>query len=165
MSVLDEVQLQRKRAKRLMYAALRKGDLVRATTCEQCGAPPKRRALEGHHHKGYSDEFAIDVVWLCGRCHQFAHPPRFSRPRTDDEKLKISQGEKRAFLEGRHAVISFSGEHNGFYGKKHTDEARQKMRKPKTRQPPKIQCGVCNELKTPQWINRHGCGVVHEYPR
>ena len=66
-----------KRARRIMNRAIIRGDLIRPDICEHCGRNPRsegKRGLEGHHHNGYSDESALDVVWLCARCHKLAHP-------------------------------------------------------------------------------------------
>ncbi len=42
------------------------GLIVKPTHCENCG---KERRLQGHHHKGYSKEYVLDIVWLCVPCH------------------------------------------------------------------------------------------------
>lgn len=46
--------------------ALRTGDLVRPDTCEACGA---QGPIESHHHRGYSIDRWLDVLWLCRTCH------------------------------------------------------------------------------------------------
>lgn len=50
-------------AHRLMKNALRRGELVKADVCEECGAG----GLLHGHHEDYSQP--LDVVWLCPRCH------------------------------------------------------------------------------------------------
>jgi hypothetical protein len=67
---------QQARAYRLFAEAIRNGVLVPATACERCGAPPRGRyrRLDGHHHLGYADEFALVFRWLCNRCHRIEHP-------------------------------------------------------------------------------------------
>lgn len=57
--------------------ALRKGALVRPDTCERCGRRPGvnkrgRSLIEAHHHKGYSTEYKLSVVFLCVVCHKRA---------------------------------------------------------------------------------------------
>lgn len=58
-------------ARNAVRAAVRSGDLAVGPCCE-CGrrpAPEGRRDVEAHHHKGYDAEHALDVVWLCTKCH------------------------------------------------------------------------------------------------
>jgi excisionase family DNA binding protein len=62
---------QKARAKTIYQRARRKGELTPPDACEHCGV--KRPGLHGHHHNGYADEHALDVVWLCNPCHQRVH--------------------------------------------------------------------------------------------
>ncbi len=55
---------EQKAARAAVKRAIKNGDLVR-TPCRDCGAEP----AQAHHHKGYAPEHAIDVVFLCQRCH------------------------------------------------------------------------------------------------
>lgn len=55
-------------------AALRSGQLIRATLCQDCGGTSPDRALDGHHHNGYAGDAQLDVRWLCRSCHRKAHP-------------------------------------------------------------------------------------------
>lgn len=64
---------QQARAMRLYRTALYDGLLVPADRCERCGKTAEGRKLDGHHHHGYADEHALDVVWLCQQCHRLAH--------------------------------------------------------------------------------------------
>jgi ribosomal protein S27AE len=50
-------------AHRLMKGALRRGEIVKAESCEDCGAGG---VLHGHH-EDYSRP--LNVTWLCPRCH------------------------------------------------------------------------------------------------
>ena len=54
-------------AKHAVYAAIRRGDLTRPSTCERCGAGGATNA----HHADYSRP--LDVVFLCGICHKAEH--------------------------------------------------------------------------------------------
>jgi len=54
------------RAQRAVGAALRRGDLVRPSTCSRCGKVCKPEA----HHHSYELEDLLDVEWLCKECHQ-----------------------------------------------------------------------------------------------
>jgi hypothetical protein len=60
-------------ATRAYRRALRSGELTPAECCQRCGALPGRTALHGHHWHGYSAGHALDVEWLCPRCHRLAH--------------------------------------------------------------------------------------------
>jgi len=57
------------RATRVVRAALRRGDLVRPSTCSRCG---KVCTPEAHHHS-YEEEDLLDVEWLYRRCHAAEH--------------------------------------------------------------------------------------------
>jgi hypothetical protein len=48
--------------------SIRSGELKRQP-CERCGA----EKAEAHHHKGYEQEYWLDVVWLCKGCHVEEH--------------------------------------------------------------------------------------------
>lgn len=55
--------------------ALGKGTLIRPATCQRCGKRPGnnkrgRSMLEAHHHRGYSEENKLDVIFLCPSCHR-----------------------------------------------------------------------------------------------
>jgi hypothetical protein len=79
-----------RRARYLFREAVRKGQLVRPTTCERCGripanvrpddlfAPPNVRRISGHH-TDYTKP--LDVQWLCHWCHTEA-----------DSEVRRSQG-------------------------------------------------------------------------
>lgn len=54
---------ERRRDRRLVYKAVRRGDLLRPDACEQCGLPCKAQA----HHDDYPKP--LEVSWLCRRCH------------------------------------------------------------------------------------------------
>lgn len=61
---------QKNRAYNKIKWALHKGTLVKPINCEDCTQALK---LDAHHHKGYADEFALDVKWLCKLCHEEKH--------------------------------------------------------------------------------------------
>lgn len=62
---------EKHRAHRLMWNAIRRGDLVRET-CAVCGA----HKVEGHH-EDYSKP--LDVIWLCKKHHLEAHKGKFGK--------------------------------------------------------------------------------------
>ncbi len=56
----------------LVAKAIKRGELVRPKSCEECrkSPPPNRRGaaqIQAHHHNGY--ENPLDVQWLCPTCH------------------------------------------------------------------------------------------------
>jgi hypothetical protein len=53
----------------LIGAMLYFGLMVRPTRCSNCGKECKPQA---HHHRGYSGQCVLDIVWLCVRCHSAA---------------------------------------------------------------------------------------------
>lgn len=55
------------RARQLLNAAVRRGEVAKLDSCERCGATGK---LHGHH---WSYELPLDVKWLCPPCHGLAH--------------------------------------------------------------------------------------------
>jgi hypothetical protein len=58
----------RARARQLVGVAERDGVIVRPDTCELCAQVTPYTAA---HHEDYSRP--LDVLWLCGACHQRAH--------------------------------------------------------------------------------------------
>jgi hypothetical protein len=66
------------RTKAACYAvynkALRLGDIVRPTTCAECGVSYEGslvKLIQGHH-EDYSKPLLVD--WLCRKCHAKRHP-------------------------------------------------------------------------------------------
>jgi len=76
-----EEQRVRDRAYAKVRTALRTGELVRPSGCEDC--PP----LHAHHHIGY--DHPLDVVWLCAAHHGNAH-------REEGWALRVLKGEESA---------------------------------------------------------------------
>lgn len=151
-------RLKKKRAHRHVNRAIRLGELTPALLCEECVGPPDRkdqRALDAHHHNGYEDAHILDVKWLCGACHIRAHPARGPKHQSDKAKGQIGESVRKAYAEGRHVITDVRGDKNPFFGKTHTDETRQKMRKPK----PCVKCPKCNEIMVPCRLFVHGCEV------
>ena len=72
----DPSAILRRRAKDAVRSALRSGSMVRQS-CSSCGREPFEingvSQIQGHHPRGYSEEHALDVTWLCARCHRLAH--------------------------------------------------------------------------------------------
>lgn len=56
---------ERALAYKVMWNAIRRGDLIRPPTCDRCG---QETDVDGHH-TDYSRP--LDVQWLCRSCHQF----------------------------------------------------------------------------------------------
>jgi len=62
--------LEEKHAWAKLNRELQAGRIVRPDRCQLCG---KRRKLHAHHTKGYEPEHALDVLWVCVRCHHELH--------------------------------------------------------------------------------------------
>lgn len=69
-----------KRARYRLAYAIKKGRIIKPAKCEGCGAEGR---VEGHHYKGYAEEFHLIVQWLCKLCHGKEGRGRAYRPRTD----------------------------------------------------------------------------------
>lgn len=67
--------------------AIKRGILVRPSTCEECRARPRRkiRAPISAHHPDYAKP--LEVVWLCRSCHNKKHPRRKGIPRWHPESI------------------------------------------------------------------------------
>lgn len=58
------------KARTAVNNAVRDGRLIRPEVCSSCD---KKRRIQAHHHKGYEDKHALDVEWLCQKCHRATH--------------------------------------------------------------------------------------------
>ena len=61
---------ERERARDLVQFYVRTGRIVKSPACDNCGAGVR---LHGHHHRGYTGEAKLDVIWLCPACHYARH--------------------------------------------------------------------------------------------
>lgn len=69
--VPDEVK---QAAYRAVRTALANGGLIRPDRCERCGKKPRTHpGIVSHHQRGYEGDAALDVEWLCPRCHGLVH--------------------------------------------------------------------------------------------
>lgn len=84
----------------------------------------------------YYNRPASELIFLTTKEHYQIHYK--GKPKSDETRIKMSisgkgkhnhKGENNPFY-GNH---SFSGKGNPFYGKHHTEETKQKLRKPKTK--------------------------------
>jgi hypothetical protein len=50
--------------------AVRRGKLIKPTSCDECGTPGKGIGLQAHH-ADYTKP--LDVAWLCPTCHAGRH--------------------------------------------------------------------------------------------
>ena len=62
--------LDKTSARQALSNALRDGKVLKGCSCEHCGETDK--PLEGHHWS-YLEEHALDVIWLCTKCHGREH--------------------------------------------------------------------------------------------
>lgn len=152
------LQFKKKRAHRHVLRAIRLGDLIPTLLCEECGGSPDRkdqRALDAHHHNGYEDAHILDVKWLCGACHIRAHPARGPKQHNNETKTKIGQSLAKSYASGHRERKALTGADNSFFGKTHSAETKQKMRKPK----PRVKCSICGKITVPRCLYIHGCEV------
>lgn len=70
-----EIHRFKNRARMAVRGAIKRGELVRPTTCAECGGPGReykdgRAGIHAHH-----DDYAkpLEVRWLCGDCHDAVH--------------------------------------------------------------------------------------------
>lgn len=67
------VPLDRRRAHRVVYMRIRRGQLPHPNTlpCSRCRCTwsPGCKRHEYHHHRGYEKPYQADVVALCSSCH------------------------------------------------------------------------------------------------
>jgi len=59
-------QPEKYKARYNLNNAVMLGKIERPTVCEKCGTSGM---IQGHHHKGYAEEYWLDVEWLCASCH------------------------------------------------------------------------------------------------
>ncbi len=62
--------LPRHAARQRLRTAIKNGTVIRPAACGKCAAPC---TPHGHHHNGYDGKNALDVMWLCRRCHDAEH--------------------------------------------------------------------------------------------
>ena len=58
------------RARTLLGNAVRDGRIQKPNRCQSCSAGGR---IYGHHHRGYTGKAALDVLWLCRKCHGVVH--------------------------------------------------------------------------------------------
>jgi hypothetical protein len=66
----------KQRARLAVRLAIKRGDLIRPSSCSRCGVTPPpaadgRSQIHGHHHD-YS--LPLDVEWICAKCHRIETP-------------------------------------------------------------------------------------------
>lgn len=62
---------EKRRARQLLNAALRRGEVAKPTSCEECGKEVADAGLLHAHHNDY--QMPLEVQWLCSRCHGITH--------------------------------------------------------------------------------------------
>jgi len=61
---------ERRKAREIVHAAVRRGKLTKPTTCEDCSQEVPGQKLHGHH-EDYSKP--LEVIWCCDKCHAARH--------------------------------------------------------------------------------------------
>ena len=69
----------------LLNKAIKQGKVIRATSCQSCGASDVR--IHGHHHD-YTKPF--DVAWLCQPCHLKLHRLERNALRQSDQQQQAA---------------------------------------------------------------------------
>ncbi len=81
---------KKKRVRRLVEKAIKKGILIRKTHCEQCNNVQKfkdeRYGIQAHHN---DYDKPLEVVWLCQKCHHEWHKNNKAKNETDGEKKEL----------------------------------------------------------------------------
>lgn len=65
---------EKAKAKQILRNAIRRGEIIRQYTCEQCGENDMgrdSRTLVHAHHPDY--DLPLSVIWLCVTCHAAEH--------------------------------------------------------------------------------------------
>jgi len=60
----------RQKARRKVYEAVNRGELIKYYICELCSKYNKNIYA---HHQSYSSENWLKVIWLCNSCHRWFH--------------------------------------------------------------------------------------------
>ena len=103
----------------MLYRALNRGVVIRPEACERCGktAEENGEALCGHHHNGYDEVHALDVVWLCRSCHMKIHNDSEWGRRNGRRSMAKLTSEQRS-AKARAAALSQSPEQLGEDGRR-----------------------------------------------
>lgn len=64
--------IMKKRAHWVIKGAIKAGKLIRPSRCELCNYESPS-PIQAHHHRGYSKENQLVVLWLCPQCHNYQH--------------------------------------------------------------------------------------------
>jgi len=62
---------EERKARNKVTNALKLGLLVKSDICSKCNKYSDK--IQAHHHNGYSDFNALDIIWLCPVCHHEEH--------------------------------------------------------------------------------------------
>jgi len=61
------------RARDVVAKAVKRGEMIKPTTCEACGKEPSSKGLHFHHNEGYTPDKYLTGKWLCNSCHRKEH--------------------------------------------------------------------------------------------
>lgn len=64
---------EKQTARNAVRWAIMKGKIIKPNNCSVCLQDTYSRNLHAHHHKGYSPENRLNILWLCGTCHRKEH--------------------------------------------------------------------------------------------
>lgn len=66
-TVTGEPESPQRKARHRVNSLLKSGRIVKPTHCQHPGC--ENTKVDGHHHRGYEGDAAVDVVWLCRTHH------------------------------------------------------------------------------------------------
>lgn len=84
---IAEEDQEKTKAYALVAKARRRGELSPPPQgCTSCGDPwSSVNRPKAHHRSGYAEEHALDVEWLCSKCHGARHDPKSAPAEADAE--------------------------------------------------------------------------------
>lgn len=110
---MDEKQLRHKVREMVRYA-VKRGELIKPSSCERCGEEHPSSYITAHHHKGYEPPNELDVQWLCRKCHGAVHGGVLNIPaevhRRTMTAINDALGPEGRRERARHAALSVSPE-------------------------------------------------------
>lgn len=103
--------LKQDAAHRAVRDALRRGEIVRPSTCGRCGASPSpgkhgQPMIEAHHH---DYDKPLEIEWLCKLCHykETPRPPNHGLGEIDVD-VALSSGDERLVLKAYRKRLGLS---------------------------------------------------------
>lgn len=103
----EDMNPEKRKANKALTNAIASGKIIKASNCGICGATEN---IEGHHHKGYGEEYVLDVMWLCSRCHHYEHKIMELNEQVERLKLDLADAEETIRVHRLELGIDVEGE-------------------------------------------------------